>query len=77
MAACALLTRETRDSDVAQMDSAMPGVTLSGDCAGARPEEGMTVTEPDSIRRTLPWRIVALTVVCLLAVDGWATVRAR
>jgi ammonium transporter, Amt family len=45
---------------------------LPGDCASARPEEGTIVTEPESIKRTLPWRIVAaLVVACLLAVGGW------
>src|SRR2546425_7281064 len=45
---------------------------LSGDCANAPPEEGTTVTESRSIKRTLPWRIVAAVIVaCLLAVGGW------
>src|SRR5229473_915715 len=45
---------------------------LSGDCASARPEEDTTVTESESIKRTLPWRIVAAVIVaCLLAVGGW------
>src|SRR5437899_874350 len=45
---------------------------LPGDCANARPEEGTTVTESRSIKRTLPWRIVAAVIVaCLLAVGGW------
>jgi Amt family ammonium transporter len=44
----------------------MPGVTLSGDCADARPGEGTTVRKSE-------WRIVAaLVVVCLLAIGGWA-----
>jgi Amt family ammonium transporter len=51
----------------------MPGATLPGDCAGARPEEGTTVTRSSSIQLTLPWRIVAaVTVSCLLALGGWA-----
>ena len=50
----------------------MPGATLPGDCASARPEEGLTVTESESIKRTLPLRIAAaVVVVCLLAVGGW------
>src|SRR2546425_1248892 len=45
---------------------------LPGDCASARPEEDRTVTESRSIKRTLPWRIVAAVIVaCLLAVGGW------
>ncbi len=36
---------------------------LSGDCASARPEEDTTVTESESIKRTLPWRIVAAVIV--------------
>lgn len=44
----------------------MPGVTLRRDCAGARPEEGTTVTEAESIKRALPWRIVAALVVVSL-----------
>ncbi len=63
--------RGARDSEVAQV------VTLGaeryffmGRRARARPEEGTIVTE--SIKRTMPWRILAaLVVACLLAVGGW------
>src|SRR5206468_11994482 len=68
--------RGARDSEVAQV------VTLGaeryffmGRRARARPEEGTIVTE--SIKRTMPWRILAaLVVACLLAVGGWVFAQA-
>ena len=63
------MARATARSPKRQWRSGL-SVIFYGRRARARPEEGAIVTE--STRRTLPWRIlVALIVVCLLAVGSW------
>jgi hypothetical protein len=49
----------------------MPGAINSRRLRSCAAQEGTTLTDSESLARTLPWRNIAALVVSMLALGGW------